>query len=160
MAYHEYAKWLNPEVGAMVRTERLVEALGGSRGLRRRIGTLGELRETVRSGLPYSALESVRERLGLRVAEAAAVIHLPQRTVARRRRQQRLQADESDRLVRLARVGLQAAAVLGGEQKAAAWLRRPNRALGGRPPLELLDTDLGARQVEDLLGRIAHGILS
>jgi putative toxin-antitoxin system antitoxin component (TIGR02293 family) len=148
------------EGGPVVRTERLVEVLGGRKTLKRRIGTLAELRETVRSGLPYSALESVREKLGLRVTEAAAAIHLPQRTVARRRRERRLQADESDRLVRLARVGVQAAAVLGGEAKAAAWLRRPNRALEGRAPLELLDSDLGARQVEDLLGRIEHGIFS
>lgn len=144
----------------MVRTEQLVQALGGRKSLKRRIGTLAELRETVRLGLPYSALESVREKLGLRVMEAAAAIHLPQRTVARRRREQRLQADESDRLVRLARVGVLAAAVLGSDEKAAAWLRRPNRALEGRAPLELLDSDLGAGQVEDLLGRIEHGIFS
>jgi putative toxin-antitoxin system antitoxin component (TIGR02293 family) len=144
----------------MVRTELLVDVLGGRKVLKRRVVTLAALREAVRSGLPYAALEAVREKLGLRAAEAAAAIHLPQRTVARRRRERRLHADESDRLLRLARVGAQAAAVLGSEVKAAAWLRRPNRALGGRAPLELLDGDLGARQVEDLLGRIEHGIFS
>jgi len=144
----------------MVRTERLVDVLGGMKVLGRRVGTLAELRETVRSGLPYAALIAVREKLGLRATEAAAAIHLPQRTVARRRRERRLRADESDRLLRLARVGAQTAAVLGSDEKAAAWLRRPNRALEGRTPLELLDSDLGARQVEDLLGRIEHGLFS
>ena len=46
------------------------------------------------------------------------------------------------------------------KEKAVAWLRRPNRALGRHVPLELLDNDLGARQVEDVLGRIQHGVIS
>jgi putative toxin-antitoxin system antitoxin component (TIGR02293 family) len=137
-----------------------VDVLGGRRVLGREISTLAELRERVRAGLPYLALEAVRQRFGLQVAEAAAALHLPPRTVARRRTAQRLHADESDRLVRLARVGAQAVAVLGSDAKAAAWLRRPNRALGGQTPLELLDGDLGARQVEDVLGRVTHGVFS
>ena len=43
---------------------------------------------------------------------------------------------------------------------AARWLRRPNRALNGELPIDLLDTDVGARQIEDVLGRIAHGVVS
>jgi putative toxin-antitoxin system antitoxin component (TIGR02293 family) len=50
--------------------------------------------------------------------------------------------------------------VLGSEDKASAWLRRPNRALDNELPIRLLDTDVGARQIEDLLGRIAHGLVS
>ena len=50
--------------------------------------------------------------------------------------------------------------VLGTREKAAAWLHDPNRALGGPRPLDQLDTDLGARQVEQILGRIAHGVYS
>ena len=50
--------------------------------------------------------------------------------------------------------------MLGTEEKAAMWLSRPNRALNGELPIRLLDTDVGARQVEDLLGRIEHGVVS
>jgi putative toxin-antitoxin system antitoxin component (TIGR02293 family) len=60
----------------------------------------------------------------------------------------------------LARIIAQATATLGSETKAVGWLRCPNRALGNVPPLELLDTDIGVRQVEDILGRIEHGIIS
>jgi putative toxin-antitoxin system antitoxin component (TIGR02293 family) len=49
---------------------------------------------------------------------------------------------------------------LGSEEKAIQWLRRPNRALGNQTPLELMDTDIGAKQVEDVLGRIEHGNIS
>ena len=71
-----------------------------------------------------------------------------------------MRADESDRLIRVARVGAQAVEVLGTEERAAAWLHRPNRALGNRLPLDLLSTDLGAKQVEEALSRTEHGVIS
>jgi putative toxin-antitoxin system antitoxin component (TIGR02293 family) len=114
----------------------------------------------VRTGLPYQSLESIRERLNLSLPEAAVVLHVPLRTLARRRQGRKLDADESDRLYRLARIAAQAVGVLGTDEKAAMWLRRPNRALNGEAPLSLLDTDLGARQIEDVLGRIEHGVVS
>jgi putative toxin-antitoxin system antitoxin component (TIGR02293 family) len=85
---------------------------------------------------------------------------MPARTLARRRSSRKLAADESDRLYRLARIAARAVGVFGTEDKASAWLRRPNRALGNELPIRLLDTDVGARQVEDILGRIEHGIVS
>ncbi len=121
---------------------------------------MDELRETVKAGLPYASLEGLIDKFGLTREEAATVLHLPQRTIARRKKERRLRADESDRLLRLARVSAQAAATLGTEEKAAEWLRRPNRALGGVAPLDLTDSDIGARQVEELLGRIEHGVIS
>jgi putative toxin-antitoxin system antitoxin component (TIGR02293 family) len=121
---------------------------------------LDDLREAAKSGLPYASLETVIGKLRLGRDEAAAVLHLPQRTIARRKKEQRLQADESDRVLRLARIGAQASATLGNEEKAAQWLRRPNRALGNRAPLELLDNDIGTRQVEEILGRMEHGNIS
>ena len=144
----------------MLHPKALVEALGGRKVLKRRIESLDELRETVKAGLPYASLEGFIDKFGLTREEAATVLHLPQRTIARRKKERRLRADESDRLLRLARVSAQAAATLGTEEKAAEWLRRPNRALGGVAPLALTDSDIGARQVEEILGRIEHGVLS
>ena len=144
----------------MLSMESLVEALGGRKVLKGRIANLDELREAAKSGLPYASLETVIVKLRLGREEAAAVLHLPQRTIARRKKEQRLQADESDRVLRLARIGAQASAALGNEEKAALWLRRPNRALGNRSPLELLDNDIGSRQVEEVLGRMEHGNIS
>jgi putative toxin-antitoxin system antitoxin component (TIGR02293 family) len=66
-------------------------------------------------------------------------------------------SDESERLMRVA---AQAAEVLGSEEKASRWLHSPNRALGGRRPLDMVDTDLGAGQVAAALGRIEHGVNS
>ena len=82
------------------------------------------------------------------------------RMLARRKRGRKLRPDDSDRLLRLGRLARLAEEVLGSSDKAARWLRRPNRALGGDIPLDRLDTDPGARDVEALLLRIAHGVYS
>ena len=145
----------------MTAMEYVVEALGGTSVFRgAALPTSDEMRERIKRGLPYRSLESVRERLQLSVPEAATVLRMPARTLARRKQSRRLDAHESDRLYRLARMAAHAVTVFGSEDKAAAWLRRPNRALNGEAPVHLLDTDLGARQVEDLLGRLEHGLVS
>ena len=88
-------------------------------------------------------------------------LRIPQRTLTRRlSHRSRLTAAESDRTVRLARVYASAVEMIGDEHKAVEWLQTPNRALGGERPLEKLDTDIGAREVEDILGRIAYGVYS
>jgi putative toxin-antitoxin system antitoxin component (TIGR02293 family) len=144
----------------MTAATTIFETLGGPRVLRVSSAGLPELGETVRRGLPYAALEAVMRRLSLSREQVAEALHLPERTLARRKRERRLHPDESDRLFRLARIAAQATDVLGSPQKAATWLQSPNRALGGRVPLGLLDTDPGSRQVEDVLGRIEHGVYS
>jgi putative toxin-antitoxin system antitoxin component (TIGR02293 family) len=144
----------------MTSAEYVVDVLGGTKIFRHsRNGDLAELRTRIKAGLPYSALESVRERLRLSLPEAAMILHTPLRTLARRRRERKLQAVESDRLYRLARLAAQAVMVFGTEEKAAAWLRRENRALNNEVPLQLLDTEVGARQVEDVLGRMQFGVI-
>jgi putative toxin-antitoxin system antitoxin component (TIGR02293 family) len=78
----------------------------------------------------------------------------------RRGHQGRLARHESDRIYRLARTVALAKHYIGDKDSAARWLRRPNRALGGSAPLDLMDTELGARAVENVLGRIAYGGIS
>ena len=143
----------------MPATTEIFDALGGPKG-RRRAQTYEDLKEWIRQGLPFASLERVMERFGFSREEISWALNLPPRTLARRKQEQRLHRDESDRLFRLVRIAAQAAEVLGGDQKASRWLHSPNRALGGKPPLELLDTDLGSRQVEEVLGRIEHGVCS
>ena len=144
----------------MTAAEYVIDVLGGPKVFKgRTLPNATQLRDRVRTGLPYQSLDSIRDRLNLSLPEAAIVLHVPLRTLARRRHGRRLDADESDRLYRLARIAGQAVAVLGTEEKAATWLRRANRALNGEVPLGLLDTDLGARQIEDVLGRIEHGVV-
>ena len=97
---------------------------------------------------------------GITLKELATSLDLSARSLQRRRRQGRLARYESDRLYRLARIVALAKHYLGNEEAAHRWLKRPNRALGGRTPLALIDTELGARAVENVLGRIAYGGVS
>ena len=72
-----------------------------------------------------------------------------------------MQPDESDRLVRLARVFSRAIEMYVGNVDAAKdWLIRSNRVLGGASPFEMAKTDVGAREVENLITRIEHGVFS
>lgn len=143
----------------MTTTDLVIETLGGARVLRTRPPTVAALRKSVRAGLPYASLDAVAKRLGLGRGEMVRVLGMPARTLARRKAARRLRPEESDRLYRLSRVAALAEEVLGTTDKARRWLHAPNRALGHETPLDLLDTDLGTRQVEDVLLRIAHGVL-
>lgn len=144
----------------MPATPEIVEALGGTATRNQPVRTPEELKEWIREGLPFTSLEAVMRRFGLSRDEISSALDLPPRTLARRKVERRLRPAESDRLFRLVRIVYRAAEVLGGEEKAARWLHTANRALGGQVPLELLDTDLGTLQVDEVLGRIEHGVYS
>lgn len=139
---------------------RAAVTLGISRRAGRRRPSYPEVREAIQRGLPYAAFDVLASSFHIGKKELLTLLHVAPRTLARRKRERRFQADESDRLFRIGRIAAQAEGVLGGREKAADWLQEPNRALGGRTPLQQLDTDPGARQVEDLLLRIAHGVYS
>jgi putative toxin-antitoxin system antitoxin component (TIGR02293 family) len=142
-------------------THSVHDVLGGEVVLGRPMSKGGALAELVREGLPVKALFLLAERLDLRQAEISEKLGIPQRTLTRRLMQHsKLTAAESDRTVRLAQVYSTAAETLGDGDKAAQWLKTPNRALRGGRPLDQLDTDPGVREVEDVLGRIAYGVYS
>ena len=126
----------------------------------RKIQRLSESSTEQGRSLWQAVLEYLQKHDVLTRAEVLGVLAITDRTLVRRKKESRLQASESDRLFRLARVAALAVDVLEGEEKARRWLHKPNRALGGAVPLSLLSTDIGARQVEELLQRIDHGLFS
>lgn len=135
--------------GAFVKVERLLTGAPA--------GDVPDLVAAVREGLPVDAVDRVLAGGSLSPAELDRLA-IPRKTLSHRRTLGRLSPEQSDRLVRVLRVLSEAEETFGARDRAHAWLRRPTSALGGHAPLELLDTDIGARRVEDLLGRIAHGI--
>jgi len=137
----------------------VLRELGGERALGRALASDGDLRDAIREGFPHAVLEELMRASGLTLNELAAALDLSSRSLQRRRRG-RLARFESDRLYRLARLLALARESLGDAARATRWLKRANRALGGVAPLAAIDTELGARQVENLLGRIAYGGVS
>ena len=122
--------------------------------------TLEDLRARRKAGLPYASLAAVSAAYAINATDLGKILDLPPRTLARRKKERRLHADESDRLLRLGRVAALAEEALGSREKATRWLHETNVALGNETPLRHLDSDLGARQVEDVLVRISHGVYS
>jgi len=137
----------------------IVEELGGESVLGR-LRTHTDLQAAIRRGFPQTVVEEVLHGANITLKELAATLDVSARSLQRRRREGRLARYESDRLYRLARIIALAKHYLGDPETAARWLKRPNRALGGSVPLELIDTEPGARAVENVLGRIAYGGVS
>lgn len=140
--------------------QAVVEELGGKQALGRTLSTERDMREAIRQGFPPAVVEELMRASGLTLKELAAALDLSPRSLQRRRGTGRLARYESDRLYRLARIVALADEFLGDHARAVRWLKRPNRALGGIAPVDELDTELGARQVENILGRIAYGGIS
>jgi putative toxin-antitoxin system antitoxin component (TIGR02293 family) len=137
---------------AATETERVAE-LVGVKGVRSPL----EFVPALRKGLRYAVLQRASDRIGLPFEEVIAALGMPKRTIARRKLEGVLSPAESERLLRFARIVERSRDVIGAD-RAAAWLQRPNRALAGLTPLSLLDTDVGAQEVEDVLGRIEYGV--
>lgn len=111
----------------------------------------------VREGLPLQVVDDALADGRISLAELDRLA-LSRKTLAHRRGLGSLTPDQSDRLSRLLRIIEDAEATFGERGKAHAWLRRPTTLLDGEAPLDRLDTDIGTRQVEAILGRIAHGL--
>ena len=138
----------------------VVRELGGRSVLGRNLASQRDLCEAIREGFPPAVVEELMQASGLTLKELAEALDLSPRSLQRRRRSGRLAHFESDRLYRLARIVALAQQSLADRKSAARWLKRSNRALGGTAPIDAIDTELGARQVENVLGRIAYGGIS
>jgi putative toxin-antitoxin system antitoxin component (TIGR02293 family) len=140
--------------------QAVVKHLGGRQTLGRSLSNDSDLRDAIRQGFPHAVLPKLMTFSGLTLKELADALDLSPRSLQRRRRSGRLARFESDRLYRLARIVALAQQSLGTHERAVHWLKRGNRALGGVPPIQAIDTELGSRQVENVLGRIAYGGIS
>jgi putative toxin-antitoxin system antitoxin component (TIGR02293 family) len=138
----------------------IVAELGGEQTLGRSLSSDRDMRDAIREGFPPAVVEELMRTSGLTLKELAGALDLSPRSLQRRRNSGRLARYESDRLYRLARLVAIAREYLGGQDRAMRWLKHPNRALGGLAPVAAIDTELGARQVENILGRIAYGGVS
>ncbi len=131
---------------------------GISLGLR-----LNDTREVVsrlKQGLAISSFEHLCQAMEITQVQLAKTTGIALRTLARRKKDGRLAFEESERVFRLSALFDKAVGVLGSLDEARRWFKASVRALGGKSPLEYADTELGAREVEDLLGRLEHGVFS
>ncbi|MGD9825260.1 type II RES/Xre toxin-antitoxin system antitoxin [Desulfobacter sp.] len=116
--------------------------------------------KALEDGLPVSRFTKIRQTLDLPDKDLAKVIRVPKSTLAARKKTGKLSFEESERLYRVQRLLEKAINVFGAVEPARKWLKEKAFGLGDVSPLELASTEVGAREVEDLLGRIEHGVFS
>jgi putative toxin-antitoxin system antitoxin component (TIGR02293 family) len=117
------------------------------------------LATAVQSGFAYETVNRFARETELPLSAIRELIRIPGRTFVRRKTEGRLEPDESDRLLRASRIfGLAIDLFEGDRETALRWLSSAQRALGQRTPMVLMQTDIGAREVENLIGRLEHGV--
>jgi len=146
---------------AIAPSRRSVESLLGGRGiLHVKPRSALDWVSVIRQGISSAAVDSLAKTIRVTQSELAIALGIPERTLARRKKEGTLNSEESAKLVRLARVVERAEEVFDDMDASLDWLKSPNAALSGATPLSLLDTDIGAESVMDTLGRIEHGVFA
>ncbi len=116
--------------------------------------------EKIQKGLPYSAFERLQRNTGFSTDQLLDLLQIPRRTLARRKAAGRFPAEESDRLVRLARIYARTLHFFNGDPQAAtAWLTHTQRAFRHVTPLEMARTEVGSQEIERLLSQLEYGVL-
>lgn len=157
-----------PHKRTIVRRKRRVRVgivkhmLSGSVGTETAAIAVDEFMHQIESGLPLHDLELLRQGLGVTQSRLVELLSISKATFQRRKASSasRLTPLESDRVVRFARLLSQATSVFESSEAARSWLSSPQFGLGGAIPLDFARTEVGAREVENLLGRIEHSVYS
>jgi putative toxin-antitoxin system antitoxin component (TIGR02293 family) len=114
--------------------------------------------KAIRAGLPARAFVGVADALSLTVDELASVLGVSPRTIRdQRKKLNRLSSENTEKLVRIVRIQRQARKIFSSDEAVSDWLTTPAPTLDGAKPIDFLDTDLGAREVESILNGIAYG---
>jgi len=119
-----------------------------------------DLIRQIQKGLRFSELETLQNSLEMPFEQLASKLSISRSTLQRRKAAGRLSPDESDKVMRFSRLLEHATNVFGDIEKARAWLKFPQHGLGGAVPLDYAETEVGAREVDNLLGRIDYGVYS
>jgi len=119
-----------------------------------------DLVEMITGGLPAVLARELASRLMVTMEEMAMLLRLTPRTMQRRLEDGSLEIGESERLWELARVFFRAIDVLESEAAAVQWFKSPIQVLGWTTPLSFARTAVGLRELENILGRIEHGVFS
>ncbi len=114
----------------------------------------------IKRGLPVSSFEKLRKNLDISEKSLSLTVRIAKRTLTRRKQEGRFTAAESERVLRIAKLYDKAMDVFEERNLSRKWFREPAKALGGKTPIDYADTEPGAQEVWDLLGRIEHGVFS
>jgi len=124
-------------------------------------GETQELLVWVEDGLPYRVFDELVLNTALSSEVALQLLDIPSRTLSRRKQEGRFRQAESDRLMRASRIFARALDLFEGNRDSAKkWLIEPQPALSGATPIVIARTEVGALEVERLIGRLEHGVFT
>ena len=133
------------------------QMLGGTKVLGVEVKCDRDLEKVVTAGLPADAAIQIIERIY--PGEKSKYYELlPRTTLIRRQKEGWLNVEESQKAERVARVFSFAVEVWGNEASARDFMKKPHPMLGDRTPFDVSLSELGARLVEEVLGRLMLGI--
>lgn len=121
------------------------------------VSNIDTLLQMLAAGVKKTGYERLKLITGASAEELSKATRIPARTIARR---DVFKPDESERILRVASAFQRTLEVFEDVEKARRWFLNPKRALGNKTPLQFCDTELGADEVTNLLGRIEHGVFS
>ncbi len=144
----------------MSETAKIMKVLSGGKKVGTQPDNGVELAFALRAGLQFGMATQLAKHTGIALNRIFEAVNLSPRTMERRRLQKRMTTDESQKITRFARIVALGDEVFADSTVTSQWLQRANRALNGIAPIDLLDTDAGAREVEAVLLRLEHGVYS
>lgn len=115
--------------------------------------------DEIRQGLPFQTFDHLTDALDVDDKELQRVIHIKPATFHRRKDSGHFNPSESERLVRVSNAIGEAMVLFEGDKEAALdWLKKPAMAFGEQRPIDMLDTEVGAREVSNLITALEHGV--
>src|SRR5438552_17140667 len=124
------------------------------------VATVRRQIEQIRAGLSFRAVQNLQKALDLPMERIASVLGMSRATLHRRKIQGKIDREESEKLVRYRSLLKKAEDVFADAPSAREWLTHKQPGLGNAVPLDFARTEIGAREVENLLGRIEYGVYS
>ncbi len=139
---------------------KIEDLLGGPDVLGQNINSQMDLFELTKKGLPKKALVNLAQYMHISLAAMTTILSITERTLQRKKDNDKLSSFISDQILQLADVYTKGEEVFGTSEKVSIWLEKSNKALGHKKPIELLSSSYGVQMVQNVLGRIEHGIYS
>jgi putative toxin-antitoxin system antitoxin component (TIGR02293 family) len=138
----------------------VLDWLGGMNALGKKAGRELDFDEEIKRGFRSEVFLSFKTKTGLPNSVLSRILGVSDRSINRYHQSQRLKPLASDRLYRMAKVLALAESVLEDREQALSWMSSNQKGLGNRKPFDLVETDAGAREVEEELLRIEHGFVA
>lgn len=145
---------------AAVHYETMRVILGGKKSVPKAIAGDLDLIHLSRNGIRKSSLKSLSDYLGVTMDKMSSLLHTSHRNIQRKDDDELLDVYKSEQAIELAQVVSKGLEIFGSKENLHQWLHSNLIALGGKKPIDLLDTTFGIRLIYRILGRLEYGVYS